>query len=330
MLVLVTGGTGSVGINIVRRLAQEGHSVLSLSRRGGEADPVRDAFLAPVRDRVTFIAGDVGQAEVVERLWERYHPTHVVHAAAVTPTSAMERSMTRAIVTANLMGTLNVLDAAHHFAAQRVVYISSAAIYGETEEDRLITEDDPVKAWGLYGITKEAGEKLCAYYQQLHGVSTVSVRVGWVYGPMERPMKDSRQNMSLVYHCVKLALAGKDIRLAHLDHLRDWIYADDLARAVAAILTQSQVAHQVYNCASGHGYTHRELLETLGRVMAIRYRHVDSPDQANIPAGLTCKRRGPISIQRLLSATSYRPRIDLEHGLRMYVAWAQQTDTRFE
>jgi UDP-glucose 4-epimerase len=325
MRVLVTGGTGSVGVNIVRRLAQDGHDVLCLSRRGREVDPARDAFLAPVRDRVTLVVGDVARADVIERMWDEYHPTHIVHAAAVTPTREMERTMTRPIVAANLMGTVNVLDAARRSGSRRVVYISSAAVYGETPEDRLITEEAPLDAWGLYGITKEASEKLCAYYHELHGISTASIRVGWVYGPMERPMRNSRHTMSLVFHCVRLALAGEEIRLAHLDHVRDWIYADDLARAVGALLERDETAYNVYNCGGGRGYTHRELLDTLGRVVTVRYRQVDDSDQANIPAALTRARRGSMSTRRLLATTSYRPNIDLEAGLRMYVRWAEES-----
>jgi len=324
MRVLVTGGTGSVGINIVRRLAQDGHDVLCLSRRAGEADPARDTFLSPVGDRVTLVAGDVACAGVLERLWGDHGPTHVVHAAAVTPTREMERATTRAIVAANLMGSVNVLDAARRGGCRGLVYVSSAAVYGEAPEDRPITEEAPLRAWGLYGITKEASEKLCAYYHELHGVPTASIRVGWVYGPMERPMPDSRHTMSLVFHCVRLALAGHEIRLAHLDHVRDWIYAEDLARAVGALLERDETGYDVYNCAGGRGYSHRELLDTLGRVVPLRYRKVDDPDQANIPPALTRARRGPLSSDRLLAATSYRPTVDLEAGLRMYVRWVEE------
>lgn len=325
MRVFITGGTGSVGINILRRLAQDGHDVVCLSRRAGEADPARDAFLAPVSARVTLVAGDVARAGVLERVWGEYRPTHVVHAAAVTPNRVMERAMTRAIVAANLMGSVNVLDAARRGGCRRVVYVSSAAVYGEAPEDRPITEEAPLRASGLYGITKEASEKLCACYHELHGVSTASIRVGWVYGPMERPMRDSRHTMSLVFHCVRLALAGREIRLAHLDHVRDWIYAGDLARAVVALLERDETAYGVYNCAGGRGYTHRELLDTLGRVVPLRYRKVDDPEQANVPPALTRARRGPLSSERLLAVTPYRPTVDLEAGLRMYVRWVEET-----
>ena len=74
----------------------------------------------------------------------------------------METRMARTIVDVNLMGTMNVLDAAHRGAARRVVYISSAAVYGDTPEAPAITEDHALHPAGLYALTKESGEKLCA------------------------------------------------------------------------------------------------------------------------------------------------------------------------
>lgn len=323
MNVLVTGGTGFVGINIVRRLAAAGHAVLCMSRRAGQHDPVCDRFLAPVRDRVALISGDVGNAASLEAVWTAHRPTHIVHAAAITPTREMEVSMARTIINANLMGTVNVLEAARKERVHRVVFISSSAVYGETDEDVAISETAPLKIWGLYSIAKEASEKLCAYYTELHAFDTVVLRVGWAYGPMERPMVDSRYNMSLAYHAVNLALDGEEIRLVHLDHLRDWIYIEDLAEAVGTILEAPLQPHAVYNLSGGRGYTHRDLLETLKRVIPIRYRQVTEA-AANVPPLLTRKRRGPTSMTRLQADTSYRPQFSLEEGLRRYVEWARR------
>jgi nucleoside-diphosphate-sugar epimerase len=322
MIVLVTGGTGAVGINIVRVLAEAGHEVLCLSRSAGGVDAVRDRFLAPVAARVRMVGGDVGDLASLDAIWARHHPTHVVHAAAITPTADMERTMAPTIVQANLMGTVNVLEAVRRGGARRVAYVSSAAVYGEYDEAVAIDEAMPVKPWGLYGISKDASEKLCAYHAHLHGTDVVALRVGWVYGPMERPMAGSRLSMSLAYECVRLALAGEEIRLAHLDHVRDWIHAEDLGRAVLAVLDAPALHHRVYNLAGDRGITHRALLGALDRSVRTRYRQVPEAE-ANVPPRQTQKRRGPLSIARLLADTAYRPRFSLDDGLRQYVGWVQ-------
>jgi nucleoside-diphosphate-sugar epimerase len=327
MTVLVTGGTGSVGINLVRHFAVEGRRVICFSRRATESAASRDQFLAPVRDRVVLVAGDVARPDDLDQVWRQYHPTHVVHAAAITPTPAMERALGPTIVAAHVMGTLNVLEAATRGGAQRVLYVSSAAVYGDIDERTPIREDARLDGDGLYSITKQTGEKLCARYDRLHGVLAVSVRVGWVYGPMERPMAGSREQMSLVYECVRLALQGEEIRLQELNAVRDWIYAGDLARAISILLFTDRLSHRVYNCAGPRGYRHSELLETLARVIPIRYCQADSTHEANIPSALTRRRRGPLSIDRLLADTRYRPEIDLETGLGLYLDWVRQTNS---
>jgi UDP-glucose 4-epimerase/UDP-glucuronate 4-epimerase len=326
MRVLVTGGTGAVGINIVRRLAAEGHEVLCMSRHANEADLLRERFLHPVAQHVRLIAGDVTAFTELRRLYEELRPTGVVHAAAITPTPEMEASMSRTIIEANLMGTVNVLEAARLTGQPRVVYISSAAVYGETDEAMPVAEDCPIRAQGLYPITKHASEKFCSAYQILHGVDTVALRVGWVYGPLERPMEGSRYNMSLVYEFVRLALAGKTICLVHLDHVRDWIHADDVGRAVLTVLEQDRVRAPVYNLSGGIGYSHRAVLETLRGITPLEYHQVQDSEQANVPPHATRRRRGPASTARLQSDTPYRPRLTLEQGLRDYVDWVRTAE----
>jgi nucleoside-diphosphate-sugar epimerase len=161
MKVLVTGGTGAVGINIVRVLAEAGNDVLCVSRRAGEPDPARDQFWAPVCDRIALVSADVGSSEALAAILEAHRPTHVVHAAAITPTPEMERSSAPAILQANLMGTVQVLEAVRRHEVRRLVYISSGAVYGKTDESVTVDESTPVRPAGLYAIAKDASERLC-------------------------------------------------------------------------------------------------------------------------------------------------------------------------
>ncbi len=325
MTVLITGGTGFVGINIARRLAHEGHRVVCLSRHAADRDSVRDAFIAPVRERIALVSGDVRRLCDIEAVWRRYAPSRVIHAATITPSVDKERSMGRAIVEANVMGTVNVLEAAVSGGARRFVYVSSAGVYGDADEASPLTEAVPETGTGLYAVTKHAAERLCQRYAELHRLETVSVRVGWVYGPMERPLAGSRERMSLVYDCVHAALAGREVCLGELSAVRDWIYVGDLARAVATLLAMESPRHHLYNIAGPRGYTHRELLETLSRIVPVSYRAADHEHPPNVDEALTRKRRGPLSIDRLLVDTPYRPEINLETGLRRYVDWLLAT-----
>jgi nucleoside-diphosphate-sugar epimerase len=235
----------------------------------------------------------------------------------------MERSMAAAVVSANVLGTANVLQTACRWGATRVIYVSSAGVYGDTSEAAPLAETAPLRGNSLYAITKQAGERFCEYYERLYSVPIVAVRVGWVYGAMERPMPGSREQMSLVYECVRLALNGEELQLHELDPVRDWIDADDLARATSALLFASALSHRVYNCAAPRGYSHSDLLDTLARVLPLRYRNSRDADSANVAPSLTRRRRGPLDVERLLTDTDYQPTIDLETGLRRYVEWVK-------
>jgi nucleoside-diphosphate-sugar epimerase len=319
--VLVTGGTGFVGIHVARALALNGHRVICLARHALPDGSLRDAFFGTAAERIVLIAGDVRHLEDVQAAWSAHHPTHLVHAAAITPTPDMERAMAAAVVATNVAGTANVLDTACRHGAARVVYVSSAGVYGDTADDAPIEETSPLRGHALYAITKQTAERLCEYYERRYAVPIVAARAGWVYGTMERPLTGSREQMSLVYECVRLALKHEEVRLHDLDPVRDWIDADDLARAVMALLFTDPLPHRVYNCAGPRGYSHAELLDTLARIVPLRYRRSPDVETPSVTPALTRRRRGPLSVGRILADTDYRPAIDLETGLRRYVEW---------
>jgi nucleoside-diphosphate-sugar epimerase len=136
-------------------------------------------------------------------------------------------------------------------------------------------------------------------------------------------MAGSRLTMSLVHACVQLAVAGEEIRLAHLDPVRDWIHAEDVGRAVLAVLAHPSLPSRIYNLSGGVAISHRILLETLGRVTPVRYRQVNETE-ANVPPTVTRPRRGPLSVARLLAETRFRSHLSLERGLWTYVEWTKQ------
>ena len=319
MNVLVTGGTGFIGANIVRQLASAGHRVWSLSRQVAGLEPAVQRFWAPARTRITAIAGDITDPESVDDAFVRCRPSHVVHAAAFT--SGHGASAVRETLRVNLSGTINILQAADAHAVSRVLYVSSAAVYGPTPEGAAIYEDSPLRGTGAYAGTKIAGEEICELYRlELNRFETVIVRLGWTYGPMERPMPEARETMSLVHQVMRMALSGKEIRLAHLDHVRDWASVDDVSRALQSLLTRSELRHHVYNLSGGVGISHRQLLCALAGVVPISFRQVPEAN-ANVPPSSTQGLRGPMNIGRLVRDTCFAPSTDLGEGLRRYMHW---------
>ena len=322
MNVLVTGGTGFIGSNVVRHLASEGHQVWCLSRQVGGLEPVLERFWAPVRTRITAIAGDITDSRSVHEVFAQCRPSHVIHAAAAS--SGHSVSAPRRIIRVNVLGAINVLEAASAHSVGRVLHVSSAAVYGQTEEDIAIEENAPLCGTGAYARSKIATENLCELYRlDMNCVDAVIVRLGWTFGSMERPMPGSRETMSLVHQIVRLALSGREIRLAHLEPVRDWASVDDVSGTLGTLLTRSCLRHHIYNLSGGVSVPHRRLLSSLARIVPISFREVPIED-ANIPSSSTEKRRGPLSIERLVQDARAAPMSDLEEGLRRYVRWLRQ------
>lgn len=314
--VLVTGGGGFVGVNLVRGLAERGWSVLATARR--QPDALTTAFLTPVAERVTWLLGDVTDRAWLDATIARARLGAIVHAAAMTPTPAVEREQTHAVVSTNLTATLDVLEAARTNGVERVVFASSTGIYAGAARQRPRREDEPLRGHNLYAECKLASEGLVRAYAQLHDLQACSVRIGSVYGAMERP-SNSRSGLSLVARLLPWALSGGHLRVHGADVGRDLIHASDVAAAVASVLAAPTLAHDVYNLASAESYPVRSVLDGMARHARATWEATDGGDAELI---FTAEHhRDGVDLSRLTADVGWRPQIDLADGLAHTLAW---------
>ena len=174
MAVLVTGGTGFVGANIVKELAQRGYEVVSLDVV--PADDLTHRFLAPWAAKVTWLEGDILDRQALDQA--SHSVTEIVHAATYTPYGDIEKDDAGRVVDINLAGTGNMLELAHQLKARRFVYISSAGVYqAHPPTTEPMREDTPLSPRGIYSITKYASEGLTQRYADLFGLETTSLRL---------------------------------------------------------------------------------------------------------------------------------------------------------
>lgn len=338
--VLVTGASGFVAANVVAVLAEQGHDVIALHRRPldpGEADALRYTAgvvwhdeergeLAeeeiPSPGRVEFVEGDVRDRFLIGALFREEQPTHVVHAAAITPTPELERQEPRRISEINAGATLSLLVESAQQGVQRFVFLSSAAVYAPDPSDRHLTEDAPLRErGGLYALTKIAAERYCRWATDMHGLDTRIVRLGPVYGPWERPTT-SRGRMSPVWDAIQVALRGEPLRCNGPWESRDFIHARDAARAVAHVLAADRLAHDTYNAAGEDVFVERMLQAVAANVPGTTLEWVTEEAQANVPIALPV--RGPLDSSRLQRDTGFAPQYTLEQGVRETVAWLRR------
>lgn len=318
---LVTGANGFVGVNLVRALARKGARVLALAR--ANPDSATRRYLEDVAELIQWTVGDVRDRKGLCDLVVEHDVKRIVHSAAITPTSEVERDKTAAVIDVNLMGTVNVLEAARAVNARRVVLVSSSGLFGSpTDPRRVLHEDQTVEADTLYTICKEASEKVCRLYAELHNLSVVSGRLGTAYGPMERASR-SRKNMSFIYQLAHHALAGDTIRVSGSGRVRDVIHVSDAAEAFARLTLAPSLRWERYNVAGEQVVTLRDMLQALNQLRPVfRWHEVDDCEEADV-AIAPGRERAPLSQERLRRDVEFEPCYDLIDGLQSYLDWLE-------
>ena len=320
MNILVTGGLGFVGVNLVRYLARSLPDATVVAADLGMPDALTHAFWAPVAARVRAVPLDVTDRAAVLELVRRHAITHVVHAAAITPGLEQERRAPTVVVDVNLFGTVNLLEAT--IAAptvERTIVLSSSGLYGAPTQAEPAPEheDGPLELDNLYAITKRSGELLGARYAALSGKPIVAARLAAPYGPLERPT-GSRSNMGQLQRLTHALLDGRPVAVAGPEIVRDWTYVDDTAAAILALLRLESPAHSVYNVSAGQPLRFASVVAAFER-HGLMARWVDDADGAEI-AMRSQQQRAPLDIGRLRAETGFAPRYDLDAGVAAYLA----------
>ena len=321
MATLVTGGTGFVGSNIVRTLVERGHEVVCFDVAA--ADALVQRYLEPWRDRVSFVQGDILDIRDLERAASGNNITKIVHAAAFTPgrTSNIETERSRSIVDINLMGTVNVLDMARGLSPERFLYVSSEAVYGDgLGSGEAEYEDAALRPRNLYAATKYASELLTRRYGEMHDFETVSARLSYPYGPMER-VTGHRTRMSLAYQWTGNVVRGEPVLVADRGPGRDYTYVLDTAAGICALLDAPSLSYDVYNVSSGLAVTLDEVVDALRRLRP-SIQVVDNPSWASGRLSPEAA-RGIRDVTRLREDLGFTCSFDITAGLKDYLDWRE-------
>lgn len=261
MKVLVTGGAGFIGSHMTERLVRDGHSVTVLD----DLSTGRLTNLRQVATDVEFLEGDVADARAVDRAVAGCDA--VMHLAAVASVQASVEDPLRTHRT-NLTGSVQVFEAAARSGVERVVYASSAAVYGEASE-LPIREEAPKRPMSPYAVDKLAGEYYLAHYQRSGSFAATAFRFFNVYGPRQDPSSPYSGVISIF-----LDRASREEAVTVFgdgSQTRDYVYVADLVDILTAALTRPVAdarpgidsAPSPINLASGRSV---DLLELLGAV----------------------------------------------------------------
>jgi len=306
--ILVIGGAGLIGSHVVEELLKEdiGEVIIYDNFCRGTHENIEPALKDP-RCRVFEIGGDILQTDILDSAVKSVDA--VIHLAALWLLQCYEYP--RAAFDVNIRGTFNVLEACAAKKIERLVYSSSASVYGDAVTD-VMTEDHPYNNWTFYGATKIAGEHMLKSYHRRYGLNGVGLRYMNVYG--------ARQDYKGTYIAVMMKILDNlDKGLSPIvygdgSQAYDFIYVSDVARANVCAL-KSEVPFGFYNVGRGVKTSIKELTE-----MILKISGSNLPIQYE-PEGLTfvTNRVGdPVTAERDLGFTWS---VDLEEGLSRLIEW---------
>jgi UDP-glucose 4-epimerase len=337
MHLLITGATGFVMSVLAREWLAAHPEARLLVFDVAPLDAAAQRYFAPVAKRLDVLVADVTQPQSWRDALERHAITHVVHGATITPISRgsvaesrrePEAEQPARILDVNVMGTVALLEwARSRPGLQRFIYVSSGSVYKEHGPDRPgepLPEDGYAMPRKLYGISKLASELITERYGDLFGFSTASVRLSSVYGTMDR-VTASRNFRHIPNRIAHLALeGGQPVRVNSLDGVGDYIHAEDVARAIMALLLTPRLRYSTYNIASGVTTTLGQFIDWAAEKVPGFHAAVVPAAQADIiqDPSLRDGMWGAYDIARIQADTGWRPRPgrDAFHGYMEWIA----------
>ncbi|MPZ49150.1 MAG: NAD-dependent epimerase/dehydratase family protein [Dehalococcoidia bacterium] len=300
MRVFVTGGAGFIGSHVARELLAAGHAVTVFDNlsTGHRQQVPRDA---------AFIKGDLKQDQRLETALAGHDI--VIHLAALVPVPV---SVLRPVdfTENNVVNTVRLLEAMRRAGVRRIVFSSSATVYGNPKRLPL-REDEPVALpSNPYGASKLAAEGFIAVYHSLHGFDATILRYFNPYGPNELCEPETH----VVPNIIRAALNDLPIPVFWQgEQVRDYIYVEDLARAHGSVLNLTGLNY--FNVGSEKGVKVKEVLQAVTDILGHPLRIDDLGERAgDVPAIYA-------SSERLRKATGWQAKVSLEEGLERTVVF---------
>ena len=323
MVVLVTGGAGYIGSEVVRSLVAEGFKPVVL-------DNLSTGFKESLPKQVPFVAGDIRDIAAVRQIFSMYKIHIVIHLAAKI---VVEESLRQPLdyYDHNVGGLRTVLQVCREFSVDKFIFSSSGTIYGNSnlKLTQKNSEDDQLSPLSPYGYSKLIGEQMVKDMSAAYGLNFISLRYFNVGGAaVDGSNGQLRVNPTHIIHVASQAalsekkevtIFGDDYDTADGTCIRDYIHVSDIADIhVQAIkyLTQQSQSH-ILNCGYGKGYSVKEVVETFKKVNQVNLQVKYGPRRMGDPAILVS------DTSRLQSLFKWQPKYD-ELGLICQTAYLWQ------
>jgi len=307
--ILVTGGAGFIGHNVVKLLEQQGHQCYVVDTFTNYGFVPKDELDYLKRERRRRINSSVHSVDITNRqsidnMFMTFHPELVIHLASFPRQKVVNAnpSLASEVMTT---GLINLLEASKIHKVKRFVYISSSMVYGNFTDD--VREDAVCNPQGQYGIMKLAGEWLTRDYTRQGYFDHVIIRPSAVYG--EWDVEDR-----VVSKFMLTAMRGGVLRVNGAGESLDFTYVEDAAKGIAQAAISDAAKNKTYNITKSHSYTLLDAAELAVKISGQGTIEVRDKD-ADFPS------RGALNIGAARRDFGYNPQVDVEEGFQRYYNW---------
>ena len=303
--VLITGANGFIGSHTTQLMESLGHKIIPV-----DAVP-RSADLSLLGIKTSSYLMDVTNGAAFRKLCDQEKPTHLFHAAHPP------RNEEPSVINFCYHAMTNILEAAQAFKMQRVVYSSSASIYGQLKkpDHSLVKEEDAVMIYPtyFYRAAKTVSEWMGDFYKEKHGVSFVALRYSSVYGPG-------------LYRSIPLELKkgvlGQPCRPFLTRSVDDLVYVDDVVDAVRRALFIEKPLSRAYNIGLDKSYNSEDLARAIRKALPdLKFEIGQHPNAAEVGPH---RNRDPLDITLAKRELDWAPKVYLEEGIARLARWLQE------
>lgn len=308
--ILVTGGAGFIGSHLVDRLVLAGCRVTTLDNFNDFYDPaLKRENCRPHLKQANYklIEGDIRDRTVVDRCFASGEFDLVVHLAAM---AGVRPSIQNPVLyqEVNLIGTMNLLEAARKYSVGKFIFASSSSVYGNNKKVPF-SETDPVDhPISPYASTKKAGELMVYTYHHLYGLKTACLRFFTVYGPRQRPEMAIHLFTDRIYHGQPIEMFGDGTTE------RDYTFVSDIIDGITACV-ETDFDYEIFNLGRSDCVTLAALISKLETLLNKKADIIRKPVQ---PGDVERTYADVSKAGRLLG---YRPRVSISDGLEQFVSW---------
>ena len=306
MNILITGGNGFLGSNLVKKFLNKGHKVIIL-------DYKKNRFSLK-NDKAKYIKCDLTKINSIKKIKFKKKIDVILHCAG-QPSAALSFKDPEKDLNLNILITLNILRFAEIMKIKRFVYASTFNVYEENNFTPQLKENSPCKPKSLYAVSKLAGENYVKCICEKNNISWNILRMFNIYGPGQDP---TNKSLGMINIFLTMALKSSLIEVkGSLDRFRDFVYIDDVVTAWYKVVSLKNTVNKIYNIGTGKKTSIKQLLfkikDLLDKKIIIKELKGTPGDFNGCYA----------SINNLKKDINFTSKVNLKKGLKLFYEWSK-------